>query len=135
MKNIFFKGNVPYLAVLILIAVSFYTGFEISNVLAQKKPKVAFAGKGATITEALLSTTTSTREEVDKEITKPIVSVIKKYIDNGYLVIDSSLNQNGAMEITGIPKGAIDITNELRAAVKLPEIKKDVVQQKNTIAK
>jgi septum formation topological specificity factor MinE len=128
MKNYIFAGNVPYLAVALLIATAFYLGLEISNLTAKPAPKIAFAEKGAAILEVVLAHQNIPPAALDEQVKKPILTVIKRYVDKGYLVIDSSRDENGNMYIDGVPDGAINITAEIRAALKLPESSKTVVQ-------
>jgi len=136
MNKYIFAGNVPYLAVALLIATAFYLGLETSNLTAKPAPKVAFAEKGAAILEVVLAHQDISPAALDEQVKKPILAVIKRYVDKGYLVIDSSRDENGNMYIDGVPEGAINITSDIRAALKLPETTKTVAQtSSNTGAK
>jgi len=115
-----FAGNVPYLAVVVLATSAFYIGFETSNLTTKPIQKIAFAEKGGVILNAVLKRQDISPAALDEQITKPILTVIKRYVDQGYLVIDSSRDENGYMQISAIPTGAINITPEIEAAIKKP---------------
>lgn len=110
----------PYSAVLLIAALGVYIGYE-TNLLkgTTNPPKVAFAEKSAVVIKALLTRNDLDKNAVDAQIKQPILAVIKRYVEQGYVVIDSGRDENGMMAVSGIPKGAIDITPELYAALKL----------------
>lgn len=129
MKKIILAGSVPYLAVAAFAASAFYFGYETSKIVSKPNtPKIAFAEKGAVITESVLSRQDISDAVLNEQITKPILAVIKRYVDRGYLVIDSSRNENGSMTIIGVPPGATDITAEMKAAIKSPSSTKTTTQ-------
>ncbi len=117
MKKFIVAGNVPYLAAAVLAATAFYLGHETSKLTARYAPRVAFAEKGAVILNAALGRQNISSAVLDEQIKKPILAVIQRYVDQGYVVIDSSRDENGNMVVSGIPPGAIDITPELTAAL------------------
>ncbi len=117
MKKIIFAGNVPYLAAVMLAASAFYVGLETSNLIDKPAPKIAFAEKGAVIMSTVLARQDISPDVLIEQVKKPILAVIKLYVDQGYVVIDSSRDENGNMSVNGIPAGAIDITPEIKAAV------------------
>ena len=117
MKNLIVAGNVSYLAAAVLVATAFYLGYEAAILTARSGPKIAFSEKGAVILNAALGRQDISAVVLDEQIKKPILAVIKRYVDQGYVVIDSSRDENGNMVVSGIPPGAIDITPELTAAL------------------
>jgi hypothetical protein len=88
----------------------------------QVKPgsRIAVAEKGAIILEAALNHPGSTDAQLKAQITEPVTRVLRHYQDLGYVVIDSSKNAQGDMTVAELPPNALDITNEMRAAVQLP---------------
>lgn len=115
MKNILIAGNVPYLAVVALCAAFFYLGLHVA---ATAKPvPVAVAERGAVVLEAVLEMPGASREELQNAVELPTKAVLQKYRDLGYLVIDTSRNDDGSMMVATLPETVIDITAEMRAAV------------------
>jgi hypothetical protein len=117
MKKLIFAGNVPYLAVALLALSFFYFGFAVANKNAKPIPKIAFAEKGALVLSNVLARQDISESTLDEQIKKPILAVMKRYVDQGYVVIDSSRDENGNMAINAIPPGAIDITSEMKEAI------------------
>lgn len=116
-------GNMPFFAVLILCATSFYLGQHIL------KPtlKIATFEKGALLLDAVLTKQDAHPEmpiqQLKNEINTPLLGILKKYQAMGYVVVDTSLNDRGFMEIDALPQNAIDITAEARLALDLPPLK------------
>ena len=116
-----FAGNIPYMAVVILCALSVYCGIEYQKYIQSHQkviPKIAIAEKTAIILQAAISRQDLSDESLTRDIKQPILSVIKRYTDKGYLVIDSSQNDDGTYTVTGLPEGALNITNEMKNAIK-----------------
>lgn len=109
-------GNVPYVAVAILCAGSFMGG----RVSQPPRDKVALVEKGAVLLEAILEHRDATPQQMADQISRPIRDVLNRYVAQGYTVIDVSKDDHGYMEVAAYPSDAIDITDELRAAVRLP---------------
>lgn len=133
MKKLIFAGNVPYLAAAMLAASAFYLGHETTNLKGRSAPKVAFAEKGAVILDVVLRRQDISPAALDEQIKKPIVAVIKRYVDQGYVVIDSSRDESGNMAVAGIPPGAIDITPEIRAAVNTSGVAKVTASEPSNV--
>jgi len=120
-SDFIFAGNIPYLAVLILCTLSVYCGIEYQKYVHSHQkvnPKIAIAEKTAIILQAAISRQDLSDESLTRDIKLPILAVIKRYTDKGYLVIDSSPNDDGTFTVTGIPDGAINITDEMKKAIK-----------------
>jgi hypothetical protein len=115
--KIFIAGEVSYVSALILMVVGFYIGHE----LKPEGPKIAVAERGAVILEAVLDRHGATEETLQQEVSKPVLDVLKKYADLGYVVIDSSKDDSGNYVVAALPAGAIDITEALRQAIKKPK--------------
>lgn len=127
MRKILIAGNVSYSVVAVLIGLAFYIGLEMSQLTAKTAPKVAFAEKSAVIFESVFKRQDVSAAVIDEQIKKPILAVIKRYVNQGYVVIDSGRDEDGNMTITGIPSGSIDITSEIRAAVNAASANKTAV--------
>ena len=109
------------MAVVILCALSVYSGIEYQKYTQSHQkiiPKIAIAEKTAIILQAAISRQDLSDESLTRDIKQPILSVIKRYTDKGYLVIDSSQNDDGTYTVTGLPEGALNITNEMKNAIK-----------------
>ena len=130
MTKFIFSGNVPYLACLILSTFGFYAGYEYAKTVVKPNiPKIAMAERGALITEAVLTRQDISSNVLDEQVTKPINAVVNNYMNKGYLVIDSSKNEDGSYFVMGLPANAIDITSEIRTAIKLPTTKALQIKQ------
>jgi hypothetical protein len=109
-------GNVPYSAVLILVAGAFFAG----RATVHPHDRIAVAEKGAVVMEAVLQRPKATPEEIDRQVREPIVRLLEQFANDGYAVIDVSKDEQGYMAVAAVPAGTIDITPELRSAVGLP---------------
>lgn len=114
MKKIFFAGELPYVLVLLIAATSFYFGrLSINPYL-----KLATAEKGAVILEAMMSNPTRSKEQIESQIRQPLLKLLEHYQNAGYLVVDVTKDEQGFMSISAVPSDAIDITSEMKAALK-----------------
>lgn len=111
---------VPLFAVAMACGVSFYAG----GVLNSTKPngKYVTAEKNALILQAVFDRQGATPEQLKQEISDPIRLVLKKYIDQGYVVIDTAKDESGNMAVAAIPPGTLDVTEELAAALKKQKV-------------
>ncbi|KWK68769.1 hypothetical protein [Burkholderia ubonensis] len=123
MKGILTGGKVPY-SVLCLLSFAVYSiGYRAGHETAKPAPRIAIAEKGAVVLEAALSHPTATPAQLKALITDPISTVLRRYDAQGFVVVDTSRNDQGDMTVTALPAETLDITNELRAAVHLPQQK------------
>ncbi|KGC70067.1 hypothetical protein DP57_6068 [Burkholderia pseudomallei] len=121
MKGILTGGKVPY-SVLCLLSFAVYSiGYRAGHETAKPAPRVAIAEKGAVVLEAALNHPTSTPAQLKALIADPIAAVLRRYDTQGFVVIDTSRNDQGDMTVATLPAQTLDITNELRAAVHLPQ--------------
>ncbi len=116
-KKIFLAGELPYFAAIVFMATGFYAGQEFRP----EGPKVAIAERGAVILEAVLERHDATEELLQREVSKPVLEVLQRYADLGYVVIDSSKDDAGNYAVAALPSSVIDITEALRQAVKKPK--------------
>lgn len=117
MKDTILAGELPYIAALVFMAAGFYAGIEYKA----DAPKVVIAERGAVILEAVLDRHDAAPELLEKEISQPVLAVLKKYADLGYVVIDSSKDEAGHYMVAALPPDAKDITVELREAIQKPQ--------------
>lgn len=116
MKRIILAGNLPYITVLILCGAAFFVG---RNTVTKEPPRFAMGEKSAVIAEAVLNRSGPISDEYfDKTIKKPVLAVLKKYADQGYIVVDVYKDEQGYMSVAAAPSTAIDITQEMRNSIK-----------------
>ena len=116
MKKFLLAGNMPYLAVGILVAGAFYLG----HLLSTPPARIAVAEKGAVVLEAVLARAGESQESLEKEVIQPIVALLNHYAAMGFAVIDISKDEAGNMSVAALPNEVVDITSSLRAAIKKP---------------
>lgn len=104
------------LAVLIVSAAAFFVGRSMAS---PARDRVAVVEKGAIVLEAVLARPGASQEVIDAEVRQPILGVLKKYVDQGYTVIDASRDDDGNLQVAALPGDALDITGEMRQAVHL----------------
>ena len=109
-------GNVPFLAVAIVCAGAFAAG----RATVKPHDRIAITEQGAIVLEAVLARGNVDAAQIDREIRAPLTAVLEKYASDGYAVIDVSRNEQGLMGVSAVPRDAIDISDEMRRAVKLP---------------
>ena len=109
-------GNVPFLAVAIVSAGAFAAG----RATVKPHDRIAIAEQGAIVLEAVLARGNADAAQLHRDIGAPIAAVLEKYASDGYAVIDVSRNEQGLMGVSAVPRDAIDISDEIRRAVKLP---------------
>ena len=109
-------GNVPFVAVAIVCAGAFAAG----RATVKPHDRVAIAEQGAIVLEAVLARGNADSAQINREIRTPLTAVLEKYASDGYAVIDVSRNEQGLMGVSAVPHDAIDISDEMRRAVKLP---------------
>ncbi|WP_371765574.1 hypothetical protein [Massilia sp.] len=106
---------VPFLATGFLCAVCFYAGGKFNSVTPNGKYLVA--DKNAVILAAVLDRDSTDAQVLKAEISQPIVQVMKKYTDQGYVIIDGARDEHGNLTVAAMPPDTRDITQELRDAI------------------
>lgn len=117
-------GNMPYMAVVPLCAVFFALGVHWTSA----PPRIALVERGAVVLEAVLAMPGATNEQLQSQIEAPTKAVLQKYHDAGYLVIDTSRDDAGRLAVAAVPESAIDITDELRIAIRANQPAANVAQ-------
>ena len=121
MKKLLLAGNVPFFAVILLCAAAFCVGQNIQ--IGKPNSKVAVVEKGAIFLQAALERQNESAQQINEEVKDPIINVLKKYESDGYVVIDVSKDERGDMAVLALPENTIDISKEVRAAIKKPQAK------------
>lgn len=75
------------------------------------------------IFEAVQARPGASEEQLQTQVVAPINSFIKKYQTEGYAVIDTSIDADGQMAVLALPKGSIDVSEQLSKILN-PEVKK-----------
>ncbi|WP_148046457.1 hypothetical protein [Ralstonia pseudosolanacearum] len=109
-------NRLPYSVVILLCVIAYLVGHQT----AAPAKNIAVAEKGAVVLEAALSRPGVTEAQMKAQVAEPILSILRRYQERGYMVIDTSRNEQGDMTVAALPANTLDITNELRAAVNLP---------------
>lgn len=117
----FLSAGVPLFAVVMLAAACFYAGLRSGT--PQANGKYVTADKGAVILDAVLNsrsdgTAPGNDAEFKSAIVDPVLGVLRKYADAGFVVLDTSTDERGNMVVAAVPAGTQDITPELVAAIK-----------------
>jgi hypothetical protein len=108
-------GLVPMLLVAGLCAGSFYAGGVFNSVTPNGK--YLLADKNAVIVNAVLTRDSTDAETLRTDVAQPILNVLRRYTDLGYVVIESSRDEQGNHLVAAIPAGTRDITHELELAI------------------
>lgn len=114
--------KVPMFAVLAFCAAAAFVGRESAPKATQPAegadiPKYAVAERTAIILQSVLSHPGESKDQLQERISDPIVSVLKKYTDAGYIVIDAARDENGNYVIAALPESTKDITKEMASAI------------------
>jgi hypothetical protein len=107
--------GVQLLATASLCAVCFYAGGKLNRVTPNGKYLVA--DKNAVILAAVMERDSTNTELLKAEVTQPILEVMRRYTEEGYVVIDGGRDEHGNVTIAALPADTRDITSELAAAV------------------
>jgi hypothetical protein len=98
-----------------LCAVCFYAGGKLAGTAPNGKYLVA--DKNAVIVAAVMDRNSTDAKRLDAEVTQPVLAVMRRYTDQGYVVIDGGRDERGNLTVAALPPGTRDITSELAAAV------------------
>lgn len=104
------------LPIVFLCGVSFYAGAKLNSTIPNGKYLIA--DKSSVIFNAVFDHPGMTDEERKKSILDPIVSILKKYSDMGYVIIEAGKDERGMHVISALPATTRDITEELLMATK-----------------
>ena len=80
-------------------------------------PKIALTEQGGVVLEAVLDRPDVDQATAARLVGQAVRSVLSKYRDQGYVVLDVTHSGDNEVLIDAVPRSAIDITQEMRAAV------------------
>jgi hypothetical protein len=120
--DLLFAG-VPLLLVVALCAAAYAAGAYLHK---QPEGKYVTANKSAVIFTAVMEMQSAASDEAQlkKRVTDPVIALLRRYTDQGYVVIDTAKDDHGNMSIVALPEGTKDITQELSTAVGIKETSK-----------
>lgn len=107
--------GVQLLATAGLCAVCFYAGGKLNSVTPNGKYLVA--DKNAVILQAVMERDSTDAQALKAEITQPILGVMRRYTDQGYVIIDGARDEHGNLTVAALPADTRDISAELAAAI------------------
>ena len=119
---------VPLFAVIAFCAASAFIGHHMVKLDPQAKtdapvtPKYVIAERGTLIMQSVLSHPNETGEQLQSRIAEPILSVLQKYADQGYIVLEAARDENNNYVVAALPEGSRNITKELADAIDQAEI-------------
>ena len=124
-QKIINHGSCSYLVVFVFCAFSALVGLNIQKVLNSTgvagidplKLKFVIADRQAVIFDHALNYPVMSEVDRDHKLIQPILGVLSKYSNQGYLVVDSLKDESGAYFVSAFPIDSKDITSELKAAV------------------
>jgi hypothetical protein len=112
--------GVPILGVVLLCVAATIAGGAVGAWMKRPPTRIAVAEKGSVVLQALLEHPGLTSAQAQRQISTPILRVLAKYADAGYMVVSTGRDRAGQLVVDAVPPDAIDITPELRRAVGLP---------------
>ena len=115
-----FDLNAPAWTLIVIGICAFLAGSHFGA--PESNGKVATIARNMLIFEAVQARAGQSEEQLQKEVVQPINAFIKSYQDEGYLVVDTSIDAEGHMAILALPNGSVDVSNEL-AKVLAPKAK------------
>ena len=111
--------NLPLWSVLALFLSFAMVGYAFFSVpKAPVQAKFATLNKAAIVYGAIAENPRLTEEQIQKQFITPINNLLKKYQDDGYVVIDLTKDDDGNYVINAIPKDAINLDKEFSEAIK-----------------
>jgi len=111
--------GVPVVGVVLLCVAAAIAGAAGAIRTTRSSAKVAVVEKGGVVLQVLLEHPGLTPEQTERWVRAPVLRVLKKYADAGYVVVDVARDRSGQLMVDAVPPDAIDITQELRKAVGL----------------
>ena len=83
--------------------------------------KYALVAKEAVIFGAVFDRPGASQAELNSQVLEPTLAFLAELQNEGYVVIDTTLDSNGNMGISAIPNGAVDLTEKLKARVQISQ--------------
>lgn len=111
-----------------LCGVSYYAGGKLNSTVPNGK--YLTVDKSGVILNAVFDNPAQTPEERKANISDPIISVLKKYADMGYVIIEAGADERGMHAIAALPPNTKDITDELIKVVTDKKTENDIQKNK-----
>lgn len=114
------EERMPLLGMALLCLASALLGVAVDHhflQIAPPEPKIAFAEQGAVVLDSLLGRPDLDAASARRLVGQSLSGVIEKYHQAGYLVLDVTHSADGQILVEAVPRFAIDITPQMRAAV------------------
>ena len=83
--------------------------------------KYALVAKESVIFGAVFDRPGASQAQLNSQVLEPTLAFLAELQNEGYVVIDTTLDSNGNMGISAIPNGAIDLTEKLKARVQISQ--------------
>ena len=113
--------NVPAWTLVAIGVCAFIGGTKVSAPVPNGK--FVSVARNRIIFEAVQARPGATEDQLKAQVVQPINAFIKGYQDEGYAVIDTSIDADGQMAVLALPKGSIDVSDQL-SKVLTPAAKK-----------
>jgi hypothetical protein len=118
------SGGTSTLVLLLVIGAAIGAGFLLGQQSArQTKPKLALIDRTGLTLEAVMKLrsegVSADEAAVQANVIAPAQAVLRQLVSEGYIVVDSMRDDQGAHLILALPEGAENKSAELRAALKL----------------
>ena len=114
------KERMPLFGIALLCLASAVLGVAVDHrflLPVPPEPRIAFAEQGAVVLESLLARPDLDAGAARRLVGQSLSDVIEKYRQAGFLVIDVTHSADGLILVDAVPRTAIDITPQMRAAV------------------
>jgi len=107
--------EIPLLAVVFIVGVAVYAGSTLFT--TEPNGKFVTLAKEAILFQAVYDRPEASQEQINSEVVAPIMAALAKYQTEGFAVIDTTTDADGNMAVVAIPKGSIDVTEEVKKLV------------------
>lgn len=114
MKFSLLGGRVPFVGAVAFLVVGVFVGRQSVHA---PPPRIAIAERSALVFERSLALGSRDPATLKSQVSDPILQVIKRYSDAGFLVIDSVQDEQGYYSVLALPEQAVDITGDMKAAL------------------
>lgn len=114
MKFNLFAGKVPAIGALAFLMVGVFVGRQSVHT---PPLRVAIAERSALVFERSLALGLRDPAALKAQVSDPILDVIRRYADTGFVVIDAVQDDQGYYSVLALPEDAVDITAEMKVAL------------------
>jgi hypothetical protein len=108
-----FDFSIPVWTVLLVGVCAYTAGSFLSSPPQDSNGKFVTIARNMVIFQAVQTRRGASESQLKAEVVEPIRLFIQNYQDQGYAVIDTSIDGEGNMAVLALPKGSIDVTHEI----------------------